>query len=158
MEGIPTELQNWTRLSSLTNLRHFISNLNVPQSEIEQYIISASDVAMVESEPMDTDDVPLEMTAEAEPVVPRRPQLRLREDDGDDLPSIVLGSASWHGQVPDNWVPILTRDVQRQRRHSTQQPFSDAYLSGMPTKRRKVVNGAKPQGVGVSQVISGKKL
>lgn len=155
MQGIPVELQNWTTLSSRTNLRHFISNVNVPQIEIQPYIIYASDISMVESEPMDTDDVPLVMTAEPEPVLPRRPQLRLSEDS--ELPSIVLGSASWHGQVPDNWVPIITRDVQRQRRQNSQPPFSDAYLSGMPTKRRKIVNGTKPQG-SLPQVISGNMI
>lgn len=51
------------------------------------------------------------------------------------------------------WIPIITRDTQRQRRQNPQAPFSDAYLSGMPSKRRKIVAAAKPQG-NLSQVIS----
>lgn len=52
-------------------------------------------------------------------------------------------------------MPIIARDQQRQRRQSTQQPFSDAYLAGMPSKRRKIVANSKPQG-SLPQVISGK--
>jgi len=53
-----------------------------------------------------------------------------------------------------DWVPIITRDVQKQRRQEAQPPFSDAYLSGMPSKRRKLINSAKPD-ANIRQVISG---
>lgn len=53
-----------------------------------------------------------------------------------------------------DWVPIIARDTQRQRRQSSQKPFSDAYLSSLPPKRRKLITSAKPQG-NLSQVISG---
>lgn len=36
------------------------------------------------------------------------------------------------------WVPIITRDIVHQRRMHNQAPFSDAYLAGVPPKRRKV--------------------
>ncbi|KAJ8968598.1 hypothetical protein NQ317_004414 [Molorchus minor] len=73
--------------------------------------------------------------------------------DAEPLPNIVLGSESWHAQVPEDWVPIIARDAQKQRRQNSQGPFSDAYLSGMPSKRRKIVNSAKPQG-SLPQVIT----
>lgn len=53
------------------------------------------------------------------------------------------------------WVPIIARDTQRQRRQNSQKPFSDAYLSSLPPKRRKLITSAKPQG-NLSQVISGR--
>lgn len=36
------------------------------------------------------------------------------------------------------WVPIIREDIQSQRKLKQQPPLSDAYLSGMPAKRRKV--------------------
>ena len=36
------------------------------------------------------------------------------------------------------WVPVINQDIVRQRRQAPQAPLSDAYLTGMPTKRLKV--------------------
>ena len=51
---------------------------------------------------------------------------------------ILIGSETWHSAVPHDWIPIITSDLQAQRRQPLQRPLSDAYLNGMPKKRRKV--------------------
>ncbi|KAL4837862.1 hypothetical protein H8958_013855 [Nasalis larvatus] len=43
----------------------------------------------------------------------------------------------WAAAVPPEWVPIIQQDIQSQRKVKPQPPLSDAYLSGMPAKRRK---------------------
>ena len=48
------------------------------------------------------------------------------------------GDDSWQQVVPREWVPVIIRDVNRQRRQQPQGPLSDAYINGMPAKRRKV--------------------
>lgn len=60
---------------------------------------------------------------------------------------------TWHGTVPPDWVPIINRDRERQRRQAVQGALSDAYLAGMPSKRRKMVTSAKPH-TNLARVIS----
>ncbi len=73
-------------------------------------------------------------------------------------PDMVVGSQPWHRALPADWVPIVARDaqVQQQQAKSGEEssgPFSDAYLSTQPAKRRKIVADEKPEG-DVEKVIS----
>lgn len=68
----------------------------------------------------------------------------------ESLPEVVIGSEPWHASLPSEWVPIITRDIQRQRRQAAQPPFSDAYLCGMPSKRRKMMNSNNGPNVDIS--------
>lgn len=61
-----------------------------------------------------------ELTAESEPGSPSSPE-------------------DWHSRVPSDWVVIINRDGERQRSMPPQRPYSDAYLSGLPPKRRKMM-------------------
>ncbi|XP_067865650.1 large proline-rich protein BAG6-like isoform X2 [Heterodontus francisci] len=51
----------------------------------------------------------------------------------------------WVAAVPPEWVPVIRQDIQTQRKMKPQPPLSDAYLSGMPAKRRKTMQGEGPQ-------------
>lgn len=81
------------------------------------------------------------------------PTLPPSENVNEPLPEVVIGSQEWHHSVPSEWVPVIARDSQRQRRQGTQPPYSDAYLSGMPNKRRKIVTNSKSQDP-LSQIIA----
>ncbi|CAF0752785.1 unnamed protein product [Adineta steineri] len=47
-------------------------------------------------------------------------------------------NASLQGNLPDDWIPIVIRDVNTQHNSPSQAPFSDVYKEGMPAKRRRV--------------------
>ncbi|CAF0890660.1 unnamed protein product [Adineta ricciae] len=47
-------------------------------------------------------------------------------------------NASWRENLPEDWIPIVIRDVNSQQNAPAQTPFSDAYKEGMPAKRRRV--------------------
>ncbi|XP_058503331.1 large proline-rich protein BAG6 isoform X2 [Solea solea] len=50
-------------------------------------------------------------------------------------------SEAWAAAVPPEWVPIIRCDMMTQRKMKAQPPMSDAYLQGMPAKRRKTGQG-----------------
>ncbi|XP_028984008.1 large proline-rich protein BAG6 isoform X2 [Betta splendens] len=51
-------------------------------------------------------------------------------------------SETWAAAVPPEWVPIIRCDMITQRKMKAQPPLSDAYLHGMPAKRRKTGQGS----------------
>ncbi|XP_041370734.1 large proline-rich protein BAG6-like [Gigantopelta aegis] len=51
---------------------------------------------------------------------------------------------SWQSVVPADWVPVINNDIARQKESKSQHPHSDAYLHGMPPKRRKMMTADRP--------------
>uniref|UniRef100_A0A8C1KYB0 BCL2-associated athanogene 6 n=1 Tax=Cyprinus carpio TaxID=7962 RepID=A0A8C1KYB0_CYPCA len=54
---------------------------------------------------------------------------------------------------PQEWVPIIRQDQISQRKIKAQPPLSDAYLLGMPAKRRKMVKSDGPK-LSLSEAVS----
>lgn len=165
MADVPQEIQNWTLVTSRVHLRQVMSNLSVPESVLQPYIVRRSEASLPSvvnrSDVGDTNVHNVSTTSQVEAMELDEAVTTDNElgtttivlEDTEPLPNIVIGSEPWHGQVPEDWVPIIARDAQKQRRQNPQGPFSDAYLSGMPSKRRKIVTSSKPQG-SLPQVIT----
>uniref|UniRef100_A0A667XJG9 Large proline-rich protein BAG6 n=1 Tax=Myripristis murdjan TaxID=586833 RepID=A0A667XJG9_9TELE len=59
----------------------------------------------------------------------------------------------WAAAVPPEWVPIIRHDMLSQRKLKAQPPLSDAYLHGMPAKRRKTTQCEGPH-LSLSDAVS----
>uniref|UniRef100_A0A673LWN9 Large proline-rich protein BAG6 n=1 Tax=Sinocyclocheilus rhinocerous TaxID=307959 RepID=A0A673LWN9_9TELE len=59
----------------------------------------------------------------------------------------------WAATLPPEWVPIIRHDMLTQRKMKAQPPLSDAYLHGMPAKRRKTTQGEGPH-LSLSEAVS----
>ncbi|XP_061616943.1 large proline-rich protein BAG6 isoform X1 [Phyllopteryx taeniolatus] len=59
----------------------------------------------------------------------------------------------WAASVPPEWVPIIRHDMVSQRKIRAQPPLSDAYLHGMPAKRRKMTQSGGPH-LSLSDAVS----
>nr|XP_034301238.1 large proline-rich protein BAG6 isoform X3 [Crassostrea gigas] len=55
-----------------------------------------------------------------------------------------VGAEGWEKEIPEEWVPVINGDVQKQKQQRHQPPFSDAYLDGMPPKRRRLMTQDRP--------------
>ncbi|XP_022252816.1 large proline-rich protein BAG6-like [Limulus polyphemus] len=131
----PQEVQSQPLVTNNTVVQDILAN---PAVEVERTPENASSEMDVDSTSqtnspvhMETFSVPMNLQngSPSRAVVP----------PSDLTDEVVIGAESWHAAVPTEWVPIITRDVQRQRRQAPCAPFSDAYLSGMPSKRRKMM-------------------
>ncbi|XP_051963414.1 large proline-rich protein BAG6 [Xyrauchen texanus] len=60
---------------------------------------------------------------------------------------------AWAAALPPEWVPIIRQDQISQRKMKAQPPLSDAYLHGMPAKRRKMVKSDGPK-LSLSEAVS----
>ncbi|XP_055910968.1 large proline-rich protein BAG6 isoform X2 [Eupeodes corollae] len=63
----------------------------------------------------------------------------------EEVQPVIVGNHTWHRSFPAAWLPVITRDITlHPRENAPQPPFSDAYISGMSAKRRKLIQSTKP--------------
>uniref|UniRef100_A0A8P4FY26 Large proline-rich protein BAG6 n=1 Tax=Dicentrarchus labrax TaxID=13489 RepID=A0A8P4FY26_DICLA len=130
-------LVNW--LTSMMSMRlHVILEHNpVTEDQIQHYVIHTQVInrAMIEQHLLQPDTLhkeslsPAPATTAEEAMCPTGAPAR-REEAATEV-------EQWAAAVPPEWVPIIRHDMLSQRKIKAQPPLSDAYLHGMPAKRRK---------------------
>uniref|UniRef100_A0AAR2K5D6 Large proline-rich protein BAG6 n=1 Tax=Pygocentrus nattereri TaxID=42514 RepID=A0AAR2K5D6_PYGNA len=130
-------LVNW--LTSMMSMRlHVILDHNpVTENQIQHYVIYTQ---------MEEGLSPAPATTAEEAIASSGETAAGREDSGADM-------EPWAASVPPEWVPIIRHDMLSQRKMKAQPPLSDAYLQGMPAKRRKTAQGEGPH-LSLSEAVS----
>ncbi|KAM3845046.1 LOW QUALITY PROTEIN: large proline-rich protein BAG6 [Vipera latastei] len=150
-------LVSWLTTMMSIRLQVILEHMPVTEEQILQYVRRVGDLPQpAPEEPMDVqiaEQAPETMQREtaaspapattAEEAMPQqrgepeREELQQGEPPASDV-------EPWAAAVPPEWVPIIREDIQSQRKLKQQPPLSDAYLSGMPAKRRKTMQGDGP--------------
>lgn len=148
---------NWLTTMMGMRLQVILEQMPVTEEQIRHYVQRIDDSGrQAPEEPMEeqpaepiTEEVQRETSASpapattAEEVMPAQPLPVAM--DADRTPQEEADSEPWAASVPPEWVPIIRQDIQTQRKMKQQPPLSDAYLNGMPAKRRKTMQGDGPQ-------------
>ncbi|XP_078422744.1 large proline-rich protein BAG6-like [Cetorhinus maximus] len=159
-------LVNWLTTMMAMRLQVILEHMPVTEEQILQYVRRREPQ---HQEPEAQQDMPEERmeehpveSAEATQEVPQRKDstaspapATTAEEVMSTEPTVSIGADAaqregseaepWVAAVPPEWVPVIRQDIQTQRKMKPQPPLSDAYLSGMPAKRRKTMQGEGPQ-------------
>ncbi|XP_032065206.1 large proline-rich protein BAG6 isoform X2 [Thamnophis elegans] len=150
-------LVSWLTTMMSMRLQVILEHMPVTEEQILQYVRRVGDLPQAApEEPMDVqvaeqapETVQREAAASPAPATTAEeamPQQR-GEPEREELQqgdSPAPDAEPWAAAVPPEWVPIIREDIQSQRKLKQQPPLSDAYLSGMPAKRRKTMQGDGP--------------
>ncbi|XP_067319409.1 large proline-rich protein BAG6 isoform X2 [Anolis sagrei] len=151
-------LVSWLTTMMSMRLQVILEHMPVTEEQVLQYVRRVGDPPQpAPEEPMDLQTVeqapetlqcdsvaspaPATTAEEAMPQQHREPEHEEPQQAEPPTPE----AEPWAAAVPPEWVPIIREDIQTQRKLKQQPPLSDAYLSGMPAKRRKTMQGDGPQ-------------
>ncbi|KAL7986412.1 hypothetical protein Chor_011578 [Crotalus horridus] len=163
-------LVSWLTTMMSMRLQVILEHMPVTEEQILQYVRRVGDPPQpAPEEPMDvqiaeqapetvqreTAASPAPATTAEEAMPQQRGELEREELQQGEPPASDV--EPWAAAVPPEWVPIIREDIQSQRKLKQQPPLSDAYLSGMPAKRRKAVNKAA-RAVGAKPLTSAESL
>ncbi|XP_076832247.1 large proline-rich protein BAG6 isoform X2 [Brachyhypopomus gauderio] len=150
---------NWLTSMMTMRLQVILEHIPVTEEQILHYVVHARREEAGEDpshepqlQPVEMDDTlsPMPATTAEEAMATSQEAEAVRASGG-ETGGAVGGEesggeeGSWADALPPEWVPIIRQDLLTQRRMKTQPPLSDAYLQGMPAKRRKLVQSEGPR-------------
>nr|DBA20526.1 TPA: hypothetical protein GDO54_017297 [Pyxicephalus adspersus] len=151
-------LVSWVTSVLSLRLQALLGQMPVTEGEVQRHVRRVGDLPRVTEVP--PQDQPMETSpAEAQPgasspvpattveealFLPTQATAPALCPDSEFPQQEEAGSEPWTATVPPEWVPVIRQDLQSQRKLKQQPPLSDAYLSGMPAKRRKTMQGEGP--------------
>jgi len=165
-EDVGGMIRQWTLSSALAQLRTFVAGLNTDQEQVRSWIVTPGQGAERRRQRHQR----MSSTTPAAPPVVENPEIDSEESmDVSENASVlteipppdqevvfpqsllsvpVLSSSTPASgdmsSLPSSWIPIIARDQGAPVPRSN--PYSDAYLSGQPSKRRKLNADSKPHG------------
>ena len=170
-EDVGGMIRQWTLSSALTHLRTFVAGLNsdqTTQDRIQSWLVTTeqgqqrrqqrqqrlssatqTNVTTSQPQPAAQDNEPMEVsdTPNVLAEIPPENQESVFPPSLLSVPVIAPaadGAAADLAGIPSSWIPIISRDQSAPVPRSN--PYSDAYLSGQPSKRRKLNADSKPHG------------
>ncbi|XP_007249451.3 large proline-rich protein BAG6 isoform X5 [Astyanax mexicanus] len=158
-------LVNW--LTSMMSMRlHVILDHNpVTENQIQHYVIYTQMEEGLSPAPATTAEEAMASSGDSadsrEPAADLAPPCRPSSGEARGTAGMAAAGREesgaeaepWAASMPPEWVPIIRHDMMSQRKIKAQPPLSDAYLQGMPAKRRKTAQGEGPH-LSLSEAVS----
>jgi len=159
-EDVGQMIRQWTVTSALTHLRTFINSPDFPELlDLDNWVVLTSEsenrrsarTARLALNQQPKPPVESMVVVEQAPPSVRTAPLRIPAPDTEQVfpPSLLnIPTSNEHTTtdqvLPRDWVPIIARDMTQMV--GRQGPYSDGYLAGQPSKRRKLNTDKKPSG------------
>ncbi|XP_066515204.1 large proline-rich protein BAG6 isoform X2 [Hoplias malabaricus] len=151
---------NWLTSMMTMRLQVILEHIPVTEEQILHYIAHTQDENAREALTNEPEHQSVEMddTLSPTPATTAEEAMSTSEEAGavgglaDETGGAVGGeepageAEAWAAALPPDWVPIIRQDLLSQRKIKAQPPLSDAYLHGMPAKRRKVSEASQGEG------------
>jgi len=161
MMGGSTESGNLGRYPRYIIQTFLIERRSYDLSEIQEFLIikrPSAPTPIVSRNEM----IAMEVDDDPQSVSPMAVEVGNGEDESNNIQAedllseplpLIDRAEPWHAQFSPEWLPIITRDIARQQRQTLQRPYSDTYISGMSSKRRKLLQSKKPS-TNVQQLVA----
>lgn len=122
-EGTSRSALQWLKLHIQAEIQRQIRDIRITTVDVIEFIVirrqaptavgsETADASGIVFAPMETDADEIEPNENANATATNDVPL----EDLEPLPTITVGSESWHSSFPEPWLPIITRDISRQRR------------------------------------------